>query len=182
VKEKIELIPGWWRRRTIKRQSHEARSLSVYLYFFILGSVYTYRARKKYGNPLKNLKKYKIYKRMFQIKVVEFKNIYLLILSIWSWLVSPRLSHIDFLKIKTLIFYYIFIYKTYIFRDFSGFSYFLFTLCARARARACVYVCVFNLSALIFHLHGRAHDVSYLTWSRKYASWDIVSALSITLK
>lgn len=36
VKRKTELIPGWWRLRTIRTGNREAReSLSVYLYFSI---------------------------------------------------------------------------------------------------------------------------------------------------
>jgi len=34
---------------------------------------------KVWKSPLKNLKKYKFYKKIFQTKVVEFKKIYLLI-------------------------------------------------------------------------------------------------------
>jgi len=48
------------------------------------------------------LGKYKFYRKVFQTKVVGFKKIYLLILSIWSWVALSRSGqgHIFF---KTLL-------------------------------------------------------------------------------
>jgi len=39
---------------------------------------------KKVGTP-KYLRKYKFYRKVFQTKVIWFKNIHLLILSVWPW-------------------------------------------------------------------------------------------------
>ena len=36
----------------------------------------------------KNLKKYKFYRKMFQIKVIRFKKIYSILSSVWPWLAS----------------------------------------------------------------------------------------------
>jgi len=54
---------------------------------------------------LEYLGKYKFYRKVFQIKVVRFRKIYLLILSIWFLVASPKSGqgHINFFKWNTLL-------------------------------------------------------------------------------
>jgi len=62
---------------------HHLETIRIYLD----GPVYT-GCPKKVGTP-EYLGKYKFYRKVFQIKVVEFKRTYLLILLVWPWVALP---------------------------------------------------------------------------------------------
>jgi len=73
--------------------------------FYIYIYIYIHRVRKKYGNPEKISKNISL-RKMFQIKVVGFKKVYSIVLSVSPWLASLRSSqsHLEFFKWNTLFF------------------------------------------------------------------------------
>jgi len=115
-----------------------------FLYLTML-TLFIQSVQQKIENPPNLFERIRsFWKKIFQTKVVGFKKIYLLILSDWSWVASPKLDHdyLEFFKWKPLFFI------VYLFQNTT----IKFFLVKYSRHQKNYVICISNFLSFIFLL------------------------------